>query len=359
MRTITVDLGERSYPIYIGHPILNALADICTLHALPHRIAIITDKGVAPLYLREITNILEHHGFETIAITIPSGERQKSLTRANTIFTELLEHRLKRDSAIMAFGGGVVGDLTGFIAATYRRGIPFIQAPTTLLGQVESSVGGKVGINISGTKNAAGAFYQPKFVFSDVNLLSTLPRREIICGIGEILKYGYLSEEMFSFLDANIERILGKDLSVIEETIIRCNEMKARMISEDEREMAPNGGRIVLNLGHTIGHALENLSNYSLHHGEAVVVGLKWELALAKEAGIVDAGTFEKIHSLLSRVNFNPRMDFLTQPKLVKSICGKNTTAKFILPKGIGKIETVEIESSLFKKVIKNKKAGD
>lgn len=359
MQTITVDLGKRSYPIYAGLSTLSTLAEMYISHALPRRIAIVTDKGIAPLYLRQLTNILQHQGIETISIIIPSGERQKSLSRARFLYTELLRHQWKRDFAIMAFGGGVVGDLAGFVAATYRRGVPLLQVPTTLLGQIESSIGGKTGINIGETKNAAGVFYQPKFVFSDIHLLSTLPQREIICGIGEILKYGYLTEEMFLFLDAHIDHILNKDLNVIEETVVRCNRMKAGMISEDERETNPTGGRMALNLGHTIGHALEILSNYKLHHGEAVIIGLKWELALAKEAGTVDDHTFEKVNSLLSRIRFIPRMEFLTQPKFVKSIFGKSTTAKFILLKRIGTIEAVEIESSLFKKIMKNKKTGN
>lgn len=322
-------------------------------HGLPGRLAVVTDKNVAPLHLRLLQNSLRHHGFDVTEIIIPAGERQKSLSRANRVFTILSEERFSRASAVVSFGGGVVGDLAGFVAAAFRRGIPLVHIPTTLLGQVESAIGGKVAVNHADTKNLVGAFHQPKFVLSDIRLLSTLPRREIVCGMGELLKYAYIDEGMFKFLDESFDKILALDPDVLQEAIVRCNTLKARLIEKDERELDPTGGRNVLNLGHTIGQPLEVLSGYKLHHGEAVLIGLRWELLLAQKTHLIGKSDFETINSLLHRIAFNPRLDFLTSSLLLQKIYGKMPRTRFVLPKRIGQVVVEEIDSASLRSLLK------
>ena len=251
----------------------------------------------------------------------------------------------------------MVGDVTGFVAATYRRGVLLVHVPTTLLAQVESAIGGKAAVNHPLSKNAIGAFYQPAFVFSDIGLLSTLPAREIICGLGEVLKYAIISKAMFSFLDQHLDDVLRANLDVLQEIVLQCNAVKAKMISEDERETNPTGGRAILNLGHTIGHTLEHLSHYKLHHGEAVLLGLKWELHIARKAELISQDEFKRINSLLHRVNFKPDLKFLDKKTLMKTIFGKNGKAQFVLPKKIGEgIITDDIDVALVQAVLKEMK---
>jgi 3-dehydroquinate synthase len=340
MHITRVELGERSYPIHLGNDIIHTFPALYRSMDLPSRAAVVTDSNVAASHLKKFSAVLTKEGIESVRIIIPPGERQKSLTRANRLYADLLNRGFTRKDALIAFGGGVVGDLAGFVAATFRRGIPFVQVPTTLLAQAESAVGGKTGVNLASLKNAVGAFYQPKFVFSDVRFLATLPRREIICGLGEVVKYGYLDETMFAFLERHLDDVLQKHLDVIQEVVLRCNAMKAKMISEDERETDPEGGRMVLNLGHTIGQALEVLSNYRLHHGEAVLIALKWELAIARQAGILAEDDFNKLLGLVSRVPFEPDLHSISASALIQQILGNNKAVRFVLPRSIGKIES-------------------
>lgn len=355
MQTVRVALGERSYPIYIGSNIISSVGELCGNHSMPNRLAVITDKTVARLYLRQITNTLRHCGYQTTAIVIPTGERQKSLARARYIYEQLLKREFHRASALIALGGGVVGDLTGYVAATFRRGVPYVQIPTTLLGQVESGLGGKVGVNHLSRKNAVGAFYQPRFVCSDVNLLLSLPPREITCGLGELVKYAYLNEELFTLISENLDHVINLDLHVLQEIIARCNSLKAAMVSADEHELNPAGGRRVLNLGHTIGHALEVLSNYRLRHGEAVVVGLRWELSIAAEGKFIGRPDFEKLDALLGRIPYQPDIDYIRNGQILSAVFGKKPRSTFIIPRAIGKIDAVEIERALVESVLKKK----
>ncbi len=352
MRRVTVNLGDRTYPVIIGREILSNVPEICLELNIPKRVAIITDKHVAGIHLTSIKNSLRHHGFTVTEIIISPGERQKSLATTNRIVTQLLEARLPRNSAIISFGGGVVGDIAGFAAAIYRRGIPLVQVPTTLLGQVESSIGGKTAVNHPLSKNAFGAFHQPKLVFSDVALLSTLPKREIICGLGEILKYGMLRESIFEYLDSHLDEILSGIPEVLEEIIYKCNEVKARLIEEDEKETNPSGGRAVLNLGHAVGHALEDLSKYKLHHGEAVVIGLRWELEIARAAGIINQNSYKQYASLLHRVPFHPDISYIKRKAVIEKVTAYAVNAGMVLPGGIDNITiTKEIPAKVIHSV--------
>lgn len=343
MQNVTVDLGSRSYPILIGRDSLSSFGEVCKTFDVPRRIVIVTDSNVARLYLRQLVNSLTHVGYHVDTIVIPQGEQQKTLRRASTIINKLINLGIKRQCALIALGGGVVGDLTGFVASVYRRGVTFIQCPTTLLSQVDSSIGGKVGVNHPREKNAIGTFYQPCFVFTDLNLLRTLPTREVISGLGEIVKYGLVAgDETFSFLHAHVREIAALDLDVIEQTAVRCISIKARLVSEDEREEKRDGGRAVLNLGHAVGQTLERLSQFKLRHGEAVLWGMRIENEIAKELGVISSADHNVIHDYLSLV---PHYRFpmghrhngaplFSQDKLVRVL----TKAKFALPAGIGKV---------------------
>jgi 3-dehydroquinate synthase len=343
MQNITVDLGSRSYPILVGRETLSSFGEVCRTFAIPQRVVIVTDSNVARLYLPQLSNALKHVGYHVESVVIPHGEKQKTFRRANALITKLINLGVGRQSALIALGGGVVGDITGFVAATYRRGVTFIQCPTTLLSQVDSSIGGKVGVNHPLAKNAVGSFYQPRFVFTDINLLRTLPKREVISGLGEIVKYGLIEGgDMFAFLETHVQDILSLDLDVVQETAMRCIAAKARLVSEDEREEKTDGGRAVLNIGHAVGQTLEALLQYRLRHGEAVLWGLQIESDIARELGLMSASDHKVVQDYLNLVPHDrfPMVyrhggaPLFSQNKLVRYLMN----ARFVLPAGIGKV---------------------
>jgi len=343
MKEISVDLDERSYPIRIGRGMLTSFGEVCKSFELPQRAVVVTDSNVGRLYLRSVVNSLKHAGFAVESIVIPHGEQQKSLRRANSIITRLLYLGLGKSTTLVALGGGVIGDLTGFVAATYGRGVPFVQVPTTLLAQAESSIGGKVGVNHPRAKNAIGTFHQPKFVFTDIELLRTIPKREIVSGLGEVIKYGIVvGEVMMHFLESHLDAIQRLDLDAVEETILRCATFKASLVSRDERETESEGGRVVLNVGHASGQTMEAFSNYRLRHGEAVLLGLRMETFLAKQIGLLDAPSYTRIASILDRVGFD--MPYIRVRKTLKPpfrperLIKNLLHARFILPDQIGRV---------------------
>jgi len=345
MRTITINTTERSYPIYLGSGILKSFPELYQQLDLPNKIAVITDNNAARFHLQTLKTILRQHNFRPLIITITAGEKQKSLRRANKLYTRLLKEQFPRNGTLISFSGGVIGDLTGFVAATYRRGTQLVHLPTTLLAQIESSIGGKTAVNHPLSKNAIGAYYQPSLVLSDVQLLSTLPKREIISGIGELLKYACLNETMFNFISQNIDNILALDLEIIEETIFRCASMKAEMIAEDEKETTRQGGRMVLNLGHTIGHVLESLSNYRLRHGEAVLLGLRIELEIARRSSILSETDYQRFIELMK---FRPKHHLPSEKAIIKKLYAHGSLPHFVLPTTIGNIITTnEIKGEL------------
>jgi 3-dehydroquinate synthase len=293
--TVRVPLGKRSYPIYLGTAILSSLGSLFQRHRMPKTVVIITDKNVARLYLKTVKKSLASSGFDTRTIIIPFGEGQKSLRRADAIYSDLLRWKVERQSTIVALGGGVVGDLAGFIASTYQRGVHFVQVPTTLLAQVDSSVGGKVGVNHALGKNMVGSFYQPDFVAADIGTLQTLPAREIICGLGEVLKYGIIRDKKFFLYSVkHIDAITSKNSKTLARIVAECCRMKADIVSRDERE---KNLRAILNFGHTVGHALEHAGNYRLlKHGEAILLGMVAETFAALRLGLItplEAGRIE------------------------------------------------------------------
>ena len=300
MQTITVDFAstpsERSYPIHIGNGILSH-SEIILDHVPRKRAAIVTNTTVAPLYMERLRNALEGQGVVTVPIVLPDGEAHKNWQTLNFIFDALLRHRCERSTPIIALGGGVVGDLAGFAAATYLRGVPFIQIPTTLLAQVDSSVGGKTGINHPLGKNMIGAFYQPRVVLADTATLDTLPERELRAGIAEIIKYGLIRDPDFlDWLEQNMARLLIRDADVLTEAIRRSCVNKAEVVQADERE---SGIRALLNLGHTFGHAIENAMGYGVWlHGEAVAAGTMLAAELSKRMEMISEAEVERIRKI-------------------------------------------------------------
>lgn len=300
MRTLNVDLGSRSYPIHIGSGLLRDPGLI--VQALPQkRVALVTDKTVAPLYLDTLAQGLAAAGVSVVPIVIPDGEASKSWQTLNTLFDALLEHRCERRTAIVALGGGVVGDIAGFAAAVYQRGVPFVQVPTTLLAQVDSSVGGKTAINHPLGKNMIGAFYQPRVVLADTATLATLPQRELGAGLAEVIKYGLIRDPaFFDWLEANMDALVAGDADALAHAIEQSCRNKAEVVALDERET--DDVRALLNFGHTFGHAIEAGTGFGTWlHGEAVAAGMVLAARLSQRLGHLRADDVGRIVELLTR----------------------------------------------------------
>ncbi|TYP82846.1 3-dehydroquinate synthase [Nitrosomonas communis] len=342
MQTVKVALfsseQDRSYPIYIGNALLEQV-DLLLPHLPQKRVAIVTNTTVAPLYLDQFRRALERHGICSVAIILPDGEDHKNWQTLNLIFDALLEQRCERKTTLIALGGGVIGDLTGFAAATYLRGVPFIQIPTTLLAQVDSSVGGKTGINHPLGKNLIGAFYQPRMVLTDSATLTTLPDRELRAGIAEVIKYGLIRDaDFFMWLEQNITGLITRNADILNKAICRSCEIKAEIVAADECE---GGVRALLNLGHTFGHAIENAMGYGVWlHGEAVAAGTIMAANLSKQLEFINESDFERICSIFQKIGLPvsaPKLspdDYLSLMKLDKKV--EEGRIRFILLKRIG-----------------------
>ena len=297
MQTLTVNLGDRSYPIHIGAGLL-AQAGLIVPHLAQKRVMVVTNTTVAPLYLAQLTATLEAGGVAVAQVVLPDGESYKNWETLNLIFDALLTDRAERKTTLIALGGGVIGDMTGFAAASYQRGVPFIQIPTTLLSQVDSSVGGKTGINHPLGKNMIGAFYQPKLVLADTDTLKTLPARELSAGLAEGIKYGLIWDaEFLAWLEANMDRLRALDAEAITHAIYRSCEIKAQVVGQDERE---GGIRAILNLGHTFGHAIETGMGYgNWLHGEAVAAGMVMAVQTSQRMGWLSEADVERARALI------------------------------------------------------------
>lgn len=297
MKTLQVDLGSRSYPIYIGDRLLNK-KNLLTQHITGHQVAIVSNETVAPLYLDELEQSLDE--YDRTSIILPDGEKFKNLETLDKIFDKLLQQRCDRQVTLIALGGGVVGDMTGFAAACYQRGVSLIHVPTTLLAQVDSAVGGKTGVNHALGKNMIGAFYQPKCVLIDTNTLNTLPDIELSAGLAEIIKYGLIQDiEFLDWLEENIENLLNRDGSALAYAIERSCADKADIVALDETE---TGVRALLNFGHTFGHAIETGSGYgNWLHGEAVAAGMAMAADLSRRQGWLSEDDVSRVTTLLKR----------------------------------------------------------
>ncbi len=301
MRELTVHTPSHSYPIIIGRHLLDQAADLLKPY-LKHSAVVITNDTVASLYLDKLNQQLDQLGIQHFSIVLPDGEAYKDWQSLNQIFDRLMEQRAERKTTLLALGGGVIGDMVGFAAACYQRGVPFVQIPTTLLSQVDSSVGGKTAINHPLGKNMIGAFYQPQIVLADLSSLSTLPPREFSAGMAEVIKYGLLGDADFiGWLEDNMSTLMSQEETVLAQAVEHCCRMKAEIVASDEKEQ---GIRAWLNLGHTFGHAIEAEMGYGVWlHGEAVAAGIVLACRLSEQLGQISAADTERVIRLLQQAN--------------------------------------------------------
>jgi 3-dehydroquinate synthase len=359
MEKVTVDLGRRSYDIIIDRGILSGLGVRIKPFGFSRSVGIISNPTVFALYGDAVMSSLKDAGFDCFSVLIPDGEEYKDYAWSHYILTELLKRGLDRNSCIVALGGGVIGDITGFVASTYMRGIHFIQVPTTLLAQVDSSVGGKTGVNHYFGKNMIGTFYQPRLVWIDTATLGSLPQRELIGGMAEVIKYGIISDkEFFGFLEEKKGDIMGLDPAALGFIIKRSCEVKAGVVAMDERE---SGLRAILNFGHTIGHAVETETRYTRFiHGEAVGLGMCLESRLSKSLGLLNSEQIRRIETIIDSYGLPSRLpedlnagNLLSHMKRDKKVVAGEMI--FILPEDIGRvairkgITTADIEKVLVK----------
>ena len=326
MRVVQVPLGQRSYSILIGQGLLARVGPECRRLGLGIRCAVISDSNVAPMHAKPVMKSLARAGFEPVLVCVPAGERSKCLKVFERCCDQLAAHRLERKSLIVALGGGVVGDLAGFLAAAYLRGLAWVQVPTTLLAQVDSSVGGKVGVNLKAGKNLVGAFHQPHVVLCDLDTLETLPKREFRAGLAEVIKYGIIADaSLFRRLERDMPKLLARDPATLAPVVARCCEIKAEVVAEDETE---GGRRAILNFGHTIGHALEAISGYRKYlHGEAIAIGQVAAAQLsAAQQGLAEADV-ERIRRLFVAAGLPTRLR-LTTPHRERLFCAMRLDKK-------------------------------
>ena len=347
MQKLMINLKERGYPIYIGSGFLSELGEyIETQIPTAHRSFVITDSVVDKLYGDVVMESLHAAGLNPEKGVILNGEESKSLETATGLYDQLVAHGMERTSVIISLGGGVVGDLAGFVAATYMRGVPFVQVPTTLLAQVDSSIGGKVAVNHPAGKNLIGAFHQPQLVLIDTNTLATLPKEELIAGMGEVIKHGMiLNADYFDWIEANIPRILNLESATLNQLVFGSCTIKGKIVEMDEYE---RNIRAILNFGHTIGHALETLTHYRRYrHGEAIAIGMAQVSKLAQFKGMVKTEAVDRLIKLLTDTGLptelptgiNPEDLLQTIKQDKKSHQGK---IKIILPTTIGNVQITD-----------------
>ncbi len=340
VETVRVELGERSYDIVIGGGLLARAADFLAPLKLGNQGVIVTDSNVETIYAEPLRQTLAEAGCETKVVSVPAGEESKSLRQASRLLKRMPDFGLDRQSFVIALGGGVVGDLAGFVAATYLRGLPFIQVPTSLLAQVDSSVGGKVGVNLPQGKNLVGSFYQPRLVLADWDTLKTLPEQELRAGFAEVIKSGAIRDAgFFAWLEKNVPKVFALEPAAVAQVVRRCCEIKAEVVAADERE---GGLRAILNFGHTFGHAMEALADYvGLLHGEAVAIGMCCAAELSVRLAGLSAGDGERVRRLIEASGLPARSgdQFAVEDLLVAMRLDKKARAgkvRFVLLKRLG-----------------------
>jgi len=355
MRRLKVKLGQIGYEIRIGSGILAEVGRRLTEGGFSDKLVIITNPIVNRLYGEVLAQNLNREGFRVNILTVPDGEEQKSLETAGGLYHELNNIYTERTTPILALGGGVIGDLAGFVAATYLRGLPLVQIPTTLLAQVDSSIGGKVAVNHDQLKNKIGAFYQPKSVISDISTLRTLPPKELTNGLAEVIKSAVVwDKDFFTYLEMNLDRIESLDEAELEEVVFRTAKIKAEIVSQDETDL---GLRRILNYGHTIGHAIESAADFRIGHGETVAIGMLVAARISNRLGILEQDELIRLSNLIQRAGLATEMPALELSKVIqamrhdKKILGGRI--KFVLPKGIGEVLiTDEVSPSLVEQVL-------
>jgi len=355
MKKVRVKLGSNSYNIHIGAGLLAQTGAKLQELGFSDKIVIVTDPTVKSLYGNTLKQNLTGSGFETLFLEVPEGEEQKSLETAGRLYHELTHLYAERTTPILALGGGVIGDLAGFVAATYMRGVPLIQIPTTLLAQGDSSIGGKVAVNHGQLKNTIGAFYHPRLTISDISTLKTLSPRELSDGLAEIIKHGaILDGDFFSYLEENLDQIKSLDDRALETIVFSSAKIKAEVVEKDERDF---GLRNTLNYGHTVGHAIESVSELKVWHGEAVAIGMLVEARISNKLGMLDTSDVIRLRNLIARAGLPTEIPSLELKKLIqamkhdkKILQGK---IRFALPKSIGEVFiTDEVSPSMIEEVL-------
>ncbi|MCY3017617.1 MAG: 3-dehydroquinate synthase [Planctomycetota bacterium] len=358
-RTVHVALNERSYDIIIQPNIIAEAGRVLAATVHSRRCLVVTDRNVGPKYGPRLAKSLQMAGFDGSLAELPPGEAAKSLKVAEILYDRCLGAGLDRGSCLIALGGGVIGDLTGFVAATYYRGIVFVQVPTTLLAMVDAAIGGKTGVDLPTAKNAVGAFHQPRAVLIDPLTLATLPDRELKAGLAEVIKYGVLDDaELFAFIEQHSQQLLAKDTAALAHVIERCAAIKARIVSQDEREQG-GGPRALLNLGHTFGHAIEAATGYQGYsHGEAVAIGMCMAVALSVELQWLAPADRDRVVALIAHVGLPTKLkptDPDTNTLYAASLKDKKVAAgslRFVVAEGIGKTKVVtDVPEAVVKKV--------
>ena len=345
MQRLNIDLGKRSYDILLGSGLLGKLGESLSQIVKPSHIVLITHPSLFQIYGDKVLSGFKDQGWTADLIEVEEGETSKTLGQAEKIFDRLLDLKCDRKSVLIALGGGVIGDLVGFVAATFQRGIPFVQVPTTLLSQVDSSVGGKTAVNHPKGKNMIGAFYQPCLVLTDLDTLKTLPQKEFRAGLAEIIKYGVISDVgLFEYLEKNVKKILQLDKKCLEYIIKTSCSIKAEVVEKDERE---NHYRMILNFGHTLGHAIEALTHYSKFiHGEAVAIGMVYAAKLSQKLGKCQEGIPRRLDRLVRKFGLPADLPDLNSKAIIESLYHDKKTMnhkiKFILVKEIGIVEIVD-----------------
>ncbi len=358
METLSVSLGQRSYRIVVGS---GHLADVGTHIVESCRVSQAAIVSTAPIYQRygrTVLRSLAAAGLKPTVLTVPDGERAKSLRWASYLYDRLLQARYERGMTLIALGGGVVGDLTGFVASTYLRGVHYVQVPTTLVAQVDASIGGKTAVNHPKGKNLIGTFYQPELVSIDVALLRTLPRRDLIGGLAEVVKYGVIADvALFGYLEQQVKGLLGCQPDVMEHIVLRSVGIKADIVSKDEREA---GLRRILNYGHTLGHAIETVTGYRrFHHGEAIAIGMEFSARLAARMGICDQGLVERQSRLLKQCGLPTKLPArLDQRRLWAALAldkkVKGGKLYFVLPERLGSVTVAPVEQAMVQAALRD-----
>ena len=340
MRKVKINLGLNSYQVLIGSGLLKETGQRLKEIGFSDRLVIITNPIVQKLYGNSLKQALLRDGVKVTILSVADGEEQKSLETAGRLYTELSKAYTERGTPILALGGGVIGDLAGFVAATYFRGVPLVQIPTTLLAQVDSSIGGKVAVNHGQLKNKIGAFYQPRLVISDTSTLKSLPPGEFANGLAEVIKSALIRDrDFFTFIETNLDKIKSLDEEVLEEVVFRTASIKAEVVAKDETDL---GVRHILNYGHTIGHAIESVSDFRINHGRAVAIGMLAAARISNKLGILDASELDRLKSVILGAALPTEIPDLDRERLLQAIKQDKKVSggriKFILPKSIGDV---------------------
>jgi 3-dehydroquinate synthase len=340
MKRIKVRLGDNSYLIHIGSGILMHTGQRLKENGLTGSLVIITNPIVKRLYGDALNQNLTNEGFTVTILQVPDGEEQKSLEVAGRLYNQLTGSLAERTTPILALGGGVIGDLAGFVAATYLRGVPLIQIPTTLLAQVDSSIGGKVAVDHGQLKNRIGAFYQPRLVIADIATLKTLDTKILIDGLAEVIKYGVIRDRgLLAYIEDNLDKITALDDGALEEIVFRSAKIKAEIVEKDEKDL---GLRAILNYGHTVGHAIESASEFKVGHGTAVAIGMLAAAKIANKMGILDKNELLRLNRLVQRAGLPTKMPDLKVEEIVQAITHDKKVlrgkVRFILPKSLGSV---------------------